>query len=177
MNSCCPFGLSLRTERIKKGIPLWRYAASIPYPQNNVQRIERGLTEPRIDLSVRLISALGTDMGPFMAALAFELGWSIPKETFESAKHIQWDMIQCDHYFGSLLRSVRTTYGISQNTLASYARYTARNLISVENGNQSPRVMTALRLVCSLECDVSGFFRKLQEWSALNIDAGMTSSG
>ena len=97
-----------------------------------------------------------------MEALALELGWLTPKTVRCPIKLIQWDVLQCDNFFGSVLRSVRTSYGISQSTLAGYAQYTARNLVSVENGNQNPLVMTALKLVCSLNCDVAGFFRKLQ---------------
>ena len=64
------FGTLLREHRKAKGLSLWKFSVAIPYRQANIQRIERGLVEPRVRLAMRLLTVLEVDVGAFMDEMA-----------------------------------------------------------------------------------------------------------
>ena len=162
------FGPMLREARKRCGMPIWRVAATAPHHQGNLQRIERGITEPRVGLALRLLMAIGVDTGSFMENLAIKAGWrqhpgeSHPPRADANAVVVRIADSKEDVIpFGPLLRRTRLVYGQSQKHLAEQAGYTVRNLINVENGRQEPGIMTALKLVCTTGCDVASFFNEL----------------
>lgn len=65
----------LRKERDNRGIALWKFAASVPFPASNIQRIEVGITEPRIGIAMKMLAALDVDGGAFMQTLAEAQDW------------------------------------------------------------------------------------------------------
>ena len=174
MDKKCTYGPLLREYRQKHGISLWNLAIRVPYRQGNLQRIERGITEPRVGLAMRLLMAIGVDTGNFMLNLAINAGLRIDagetrtrRTEGDGIENLLPEHRQNAAYFGYLLRKTRLIYGQSQKNLAEEAGYTVRNLINVENGRQEPGIMTALKLVCATGCDVAWFFNELTEYYAL----------
>ncbi len=157
------FGTLLREHRKAKGLSLWKFSVAIPYRQANIQRIERGLVEPRVRLAMRLLTVLGVDVGAFMEEMAV-------KEDLLPTKSTQSDDLvpvlntapeKGLEPLGKLLRETRKAYQKSQNAICKAAGYTTRNLIIVENGKQNPKISTVLKLVCAIGCDVAQFFNEL----------------
>ena len=172
MNTQILFGPALREARLALEIPLWKFATAIPHHQGNIQRIERGIREPRIDLAMRCLLALkklkGLEIGTFMSSLAIKAGLrSTHGETVEKKLHSGKLRLQAPNSdqnlppFAVLLRETRVAHALSQKALASAAGYSIRNLISVENGRQNPLVSTALSLASATGCDLACFFNEL----------------
>lgn len=168
----CPFGHVFREQRVIQGISLWNLALAIPYRQGNIQRIERGLHEPRLGLAMRMLSAIGVDAGLVLEELARAEGLLPGKEepageTGPKPFHARMSDSEKSgdtevHPFGGLLRECRLEHGKSQKLVAESAGYTLRNLINVEKGTQEPGVMLALRLVIASGGDPKIFFGSLQ---------------
>lgn len=164
------FGAFLREERRRRGILLWKFAASIPFPQSNIQRMERGNAEPRVGLAVRMVNALGVNVGEFMAAFMLEQGWGAsPVEQARahspgspqlalSAENMSTISGSPAAVFGFLLKQTRLANNLNQMKLAETSGYTVRSLISVEKGRQEPIITNALRLVWATGCDPVDFF-------------------
>lgn len=170
MKKCCPFGALLREERNKKDIPLWQLAAKIPFPASNMQRIETGITEPRLILAMKILGVLEVDAGNFMLILAEWQGWQkyeIPDGFIDKKFDLSWQNLATEDYpyhinrkalFGFYFRKLRKFLGLSQNTIAERAAYTNRSVILVEQGQQEPLVMRALQLIWVTGFDVKVFF-------------------
>lgn len=164
------FGPLIRLERLKRGMKLWKFAAAVPFPLSNIQRIESGNTEPRIGVAMNMLAALNVKAGPFMEALAKAQNWpfyglddsSLTSKLPELAEELLWERrntIQSPKTeFGLFFKKVRLASGLTQTILAERADYTSRSLIAVENGRQEPKVMRALRLVSALGMDTAIFF-------------------
>lgn len=165
----CPFGQFFRTMREQQGVSLWRLSVGLPYPQGNIQRIERGLHEPRIELALRLITALGLNAGGVLDDLARQEGWigeesGVQPYSVAHAKRGSPDEALADAcLLGPLLRERRLLYGKSQKCVAEYADYSVRNLINVEKGTQEPGVIIALKLVIATGDSPRTFFDLLQQ--------------
>lgn len=168
----CPFGSIFREQRKKQGISLWSLAIRIPYRPANIQRIERGLHEPRIGLAIRMLSALDVDAGHVFNELARREGLLLgnarqrPLMDWESVK---WELFrkkkldQARSPFGFFLRETRMLMGRTQKAVAEDAGYTLRNLANVEKGIQDPGVFLALRLALAAYGDPKPFFHHFQE--------------
>lgn len=164
------FGVMLRQERLKRGLKLWKFAAMVPFPLSNIQRIEAGDTEPRIDVAMRMLAALNVKAGHFMRALAAQQDWTAHERPDESIlkmmPELAADLLQekrleiqsSKTLFGLYLRKVRLACELTQAALAERANYTVRSLIAVENGRQEPMVIRALRLVSAMGMDAAVFF-------------------
>lgn len=177
MNPCAHFGIYLRNERKRRGVLLWKFAASIPFPQSNVQRMESGNAEPRIGLAVRMVHALGANVGEFMTAFMLEQRWgSSPVELSLEASsdalqppppnfagNMSGSSSSPAVIFGLLLKQARLANNLNQAQIAEAASYTVRSLISVEKGRQEPMITNALRLVWSTGCDPVNFFNVFSE--------------
>lgn len=170
MSRTTQFGVFLREERKRKGILLWKFAANIPFPQSNIQRIESGNAEPRVGLAVRMVNALGVNVGEFIAAFIREQGWgSSPVEQAQAHSSdcpplLALSINMSDSsgspavIFGFLLKQARLANNLNQTKIAEASGYTVRSLISVEKGRQEPRITNALRLVWATGCDPVDFF-------------------
>jgi len=167
MTRCIHFGAFLREERKRRGIPLWKFAASIPFPQSNIQRMERGNAEPRVGLAVRMVNGLGANAGEFMTAFILEQGWGaspfeLPPEyspdTLKMALLAENTSGSPAVIFGSLLKQARLANNLNQTKIAETSGYTVRSLISVEMGRQEPMLTNALRLVWATGCAPVNFF-------------------
>lgn len=160
----------LRKEREKRGIPLWKLAASVPFPASNLQRIETGITDPRIGIAMKMLTALDVDTGNFMQTLAEAQEWErcpIPDGFTAEMLAVAAEKISSEQdtvaiasktIFGAYFRLVRLACGLKQAQIAARANYTTRSLIAVENGKQEPMVMRALQLAWATGVGVSEFF-------------------
>lgn len=165
----------LRKEREEKGIPLWKFAASVPFPASNLQRIETGITEPRIGTAMKMLVTLDMDAGNFMQTLAEAQGWEkypvpdgfAPEILDSIAEKVRSEQdavaIAAKTIFGAYFRLVRLACGLKQAQIAARASYTTRSLIAVENGKQEPMVMRALELVWVMGVGVRQFFESFAE--------------
>lgn len=170
MTSGTQFGIYLREERRRRGILLWKFAASIPHPQSNIQRMERGKAEPRLGLAVRMVNALGVNVGEFMADLLQKQGWGAspyaqhleqPQDSFpmQAQPENQAEISNTPAViFGLLLKEARLARNLNQMKIAEAANYTMRSLISVEKGRQEPMIANALRLVWATGSEPVSFF-------------------
>ena len=175
MKNCSQFGIILRKEREKKGIPLWKLAASVPFPASNLQRIETGITEPRICTAMKILATLGGDAGSFMQTLAESQSWDIYQAPERFSAEILAVILEelcaegsvldvCPKgLFGIYFRRVRVILELSQSAIATRSDYTTRSLIAVESGNQEPKIMRALQLVWVTGVPVSSFFKLLAQ--------------
>ena len=163
-DSGCVFGIFFRQVREAKGVSLWQAALKMAYHIRNLQRIERGRTQPGVNLALRLLDATGIEPGTFMqefvAAHADALPASIsPKGrvtvTYEKPREGPKSL------FGPLLAQARLAGAISQTAMAKAAGYTLSNINAVEKGRQEPGIMTALALVMTTGVDVREFFTTL----------------
>ncbi|MBQ7608167.1 MAG: helix-turn-helix transcriptional regulator [Desulfovibrionaceae bacterium] len=146
------FGTLLKEHRKAKGLSLWKFSVAILYRQANIQRIERGLVEPRVRLAMRLLTVLGVDVGAFMEEMAVKKDLLPTKSTQRDALVPVLNTAREKGLEppGKLLRETRKAYQKSQNAICKAARYTTRNLIIVENGKQNPKISTVLKLVCAI---------------------------
>lgn len=160
----------LRKEREEKGIPLWKFAASIPFPVANIHKIEAGRTEPRIGIAMKMLATLDADVGSFMQTLAEAQDWQrypVPDGFSGEMLAVAAEKISSEQdtvaiasktIFGAYFRLVRLACGLKQAQIAARANYTTRSLIAVENGKQEPMVMRALQLAWATGVGVSEFF-------------------
>lgn len=163
----------LREERKRKNIPLWKLAASLPFPVSNLQRIEAGVTEPRIGLAMKTLVALNVDAGSFMQSLAELQSWqkydaqagiargkivTIAQNMLSEGDSVHPDS---NALFGLFFRRVRVACNLTQTIIAERANYTVRSLIYLEGGKQEPLVMRALELVGVMGVEISPFFESL----------------
>lgn len=174
MKHCSRFGQFIREERERKNIRLWKFAASVPFPQSNIQRIETGRVEPRVGLAVRMVHALGLNAGEFMKALIETQGWGASPNPAGVAHPSQTDnkLLIAENslailgspaeIFGWLIKAARLSQDLTQTKVAEYAGYTTRSLIAVEGGRQEPALTTALRFVWVTGVPVRSFFRQFE---------------
>lgn len=170
MENCCPFGIQLREERKRRNIPLWKFAATVPYPVSNVQRIETGVTEPRIGIAMKMLAALDVDVGAFMQTLAEAQDWqqydSPNGYAGDKLASIVENMMTEDGIlthdpkliYVLFFRRVRVSCKLTQAVIADRANYTVRSLIYLEGGKQEPMIMGALKLAWATGIGVKDFF-------------------
>ena len=174
MNShLCKFGLYLKAVRTAPSIdmPQWLLAAKCEIVATNLRKIELGQTQPGVMLAIRLLHAVGVDVGESLFRLAKQEqlisdGYpaKIPfKFTDENILAGQSDLCP----FGPLYKEVRLCTETSQKNAAEFAKYNLRNMLEVEAGRREPGVMTALSLVCATGCDISIFFDELSRRSGV----------
>lgn len=162
----CLFGASFRLEREKKGISFWDVVYRAAYYPANVKRIEDGKLQPGIQLAFRLLDAIGVEPGGFMAALACEHAALLPQSLSGMSKVVVEYVIPVlrkgqKSLFGPLLAQARLAGAVSQTAMAKAAKYSLRNINTVESGRQEPGIMTALALVMTTGVDVREFFNTL----------------
>lgn len=178
----------LREERLKRQFPLWKFAARVPYPVSNITKIEKGLTEPRIGIALKMLVALGVDAGKFMQALAESQDWG-EYETPEGIVGLQMGVTdgKCQseeppleggikESYGAFLRQARLCARLTQVEVAARAGYTTRSLIAVENDKQEPMVMRGLQLVWVTGTRPRSFFGYLASLLRLPSEGGVVSS-
>lgn len=168
MKNCPHFGQLIRLERERKNIPLWKLAATIPFPQSNVNRIELGQTEPRIGLAMRILYALGVQAGDFMQNLAIQIKLLPDKAMDGRRPEIPFFELENEilcrvaatpaAIFGALLKQARIANKKTQLQVAETAGYTTRSLILVEQGKQEPGLVSAMKLVVATDASVNNFF-------------------
>lgn len=165
----CIFGDFYRKERKKQGISLWKVVHELDTYLVNVQRIEKGLTQPSLTMAFRLLQVIQTSPGDFLYDLSIEHSQQLP----QSLAGQNCNDISCEKpilkngqksYFGPLFSGLRISAGLSQNAVANNSGYNLRNLNAVEKGLQEPRIITALSLVISAGGNVRGFFNQLYEF-------------
>lgn len=164
--SACLFGTSFRLEREKKGISFWDFVYRAAYYPANIKRIEDGKLQPGIQLAFRLLDAIGVEPGGFMAALACEHAALLPQSLSGMSRVVVEYAIPVlregqKSLFGPLLVQARLAGAVSQTAMAKAAKYSLRNMNTVENGRQEPGIMIALALVMSTGVDVREFFNTL----------------
>ena len=74
----CAFGpafLRVRSTRVTQ----WHVAATAGYHVTNLSKIEKGLYQPGIGLALRLLQALGVDVGEFFQGLWDEVAPPMPE--------------------------------------------------------------------------------------------------
>ena len=173
MNDFKIFGEFVRAKRVRRGLPLWKLAAAVPFPQSNVQRIEAGVTEPRIGLAMRMLIALDVDAGRAMRDIAARMeivsaalpeGEPLGVLLSEIVKTVIDDDAKTPAaLFGLLLRGVRLAMGRTQAQVAEAACYTTRSMILVEKGRQEPGLVSALRLAAGTGCGLNCYFDAYEE--------------
>lgn len=174
LNISCPFGPALVESRNSYGISQSRLSILAACNVTNLRKIEKGTMQPGVSMAVRLVAAIGTDVGDFFQKLAednlsiplpdvpgsggmpkekdsFIKGLLLPEERERESKSI----------FGLMFKEVRVHYGVTQKVAAESAGYNLRNLHSVESGSQEPGIMTALALVSATGANVESFFDRL----------------
>lgn len=166
--NCSLFGQLIRLERERKNIPLWKLAATIPFPQSNVNRIELGQTEPRIGLAMRILFALEVQAGDFMLNLAIQMKL-LPDKAVEGDRpelpflgleneNLCRDTVTPASIFGLMLKQARIANNKTQSQVAETAGYTTRSLILVEQGKQEPGLVSAMKLVVATGVELDNFF-------------------
>ena len=174
MHEKCPFGPLFATHRKRREISLWRLCLKLRYHQRNVQRIESGLQEPRLNPALRMLRAVGVEVGSFFSELAEKagLGSSGCNRQIVLQAACEFSELQsASRTFGLLLAEARRQNGYTQQNLADMTAFHLRNMTKIENGLQEPRVMTALRLVVATGCNVAHFFNELARMMPVSDDA------
>lgn len=164
MQEKCPFGPLFATHRKRREISLWQLCLRLHYHPRNVQRIENGQQEPRLGLALKMVAALGADMGAFFAELADSAGFGEKGKNTQIVLQNVFDFAEIQSIpraFGLLLVEARRQNGYTQQNLADMTAFHLRNMTKIENGLQEPRVMTALHLVAATGCNVAHFFSVL----------------
>lgn len=164
-------------ERERKNLPLWKFAAAIPFPQSNISRIEQGLTEPRIGLVMQMLNVLDLDTGAFMRNLTSQMELSAAESPAMDRPDLPFSELATEMsdgravspaaIFGILLKNARVACHKTQLQVAEAADYTTRSLISVEKGRQEPGLTSALRLVAATGIGVKCFFEEYGRLYAL----------
>lgn len=151
---------------------MWNLAIRIPYRQANIQRIERGLHEPRVSLAIRMLSALGVDAGCVLDTLARREGLlnvDVKRIPWIDWEKLKWNVFRTEQQgtvrspFGLFLRASRLASGKTQKAVAESAGYALRNLANVEKGIQDPGIFLALRLALAAYGDPKIFFHHFQD--------------
>lgn len=160
------FGAGLAALRLRRNISQWTLAVRIPYHIRNIQRIEKGLSQPGVSLALKLLQALDVRPGDFLSALAEEHAGELPSRV-STLPEVSVHYIKPapdtgrKSIFGLMLNQARVATGVSQTTMASAAAYSLRNINYVEKGRQEPGIMTALALVMALGVNTGVFFNEL----------------
>ena len=167
------FGPLLVERRKEAGLTQWALALKTSVNVTNLRKIEKGKTQPGVMLALKLVSAIGTDVGNFFEDLAVRKGFVVQSGGVRGCENQKQSVFMPDDLieavrgvrcpFGPCLKRVRVGLKVSQKRIAEYANYQLRNILVVENGAQEPGVQTALALVCGTGCDVGAFFRGLKD--------------
>lgn len=160
------FGNLFREWRLAADISLWGLALKMSYHIRNLQRIEKGVQQPGVNLALRLLDAIGAEPGMFMQKLAQGCLSCLPKSlSLMSPVMISYEMPQMREgqksLFGLFLVQARVAGAVSQTAMAKAADYNLRNINGVESGRQDPGIMTALALVMATGVNVEEFFSTL----------------
>ena len=163
------FGEEFKNLRVAKKLSQWDIALKIPYHIRNIQRIEKGLTQPGITLAFKLIHALDELPGDFLSRFVAKhkdiLPTSIsPLETI-NISYVSPPLHGIPKSpFGPFLLQARVASCISQTAMAKAAGYNLRNINAVEKGKQEPGIITALSLVLTTGVNIKTFFNSLYFW-------------
>lgn len=160
------FGKEFKLARQALKISQWKVVHKTGDYLANIQRIEKGLTQPGVPTAFRLLEALGLLPGDFLADLAAKYVDSLPVSISPLPQaEIFYDLPQFSEnpksLFGPFLQRARAAACISQTAMAKAASYNLRNINAVEKGLQTPGIMTALALVLSTGVNVREFFNRL----------------
>lgn len=160
------FGKEFKLARQALKISQWKVVHKTGDYLANIQRIEKGLTQPGVSTAFRLLEALGLLPGDFLANLAAKYRDSLPASISPLPQtEIFYELPQVSEMskslFGPFLRQARTAACISQTAMAKAASYNLRNINAVEKGTQTPGIMTAMALVLATGVDTREFFNRL----------------
>lgn len=162
----CPFGPFFRQERKAKNISQWHIVHKMSTYLANIQRIEAGIQQPGVHLALRLINVIGVKPGDFMQKFARECLPYLP-QSISPIDHVsilyEIPLLKEGQksLFGLFLVQARLAGTVSQTAMAKAAKYSLRNINTVESGRQEPGIMTALALVMTTGVDVREFFNTL----------------
>ena len=152
-----------REYRKRSGYSQWKLSILAEIHPRSIQKIEGGELQPGVMLAVRLVSAMGSNVGFFFADLAKEAGLIrqeiMPRVWQEVEEEETWRECKC--LFGPFFRQIRITHGITQQTISEATGYTLRNILNTEKGRQEPAVITALSMVATTGVDIGIFFNRL----------------
>lgn len=168
------FGIEFKNLRQEKNCSQWEIALKIPYHIRNIQRIEKGVTQPGIRLSFKLLQTLDILPGDFLTQLWVKYRDELPSSISPiSQVKISYALLSAPDLpkslFGPFLHQARMVACISQTAMAKAASYNLRNINAVEKGMQEPGIMTALGLVLTTGVDVREFFNRLFfYWQEIN---------
>ena len=156
------FGSRYLALRKNSGVTQWSVAQHLGYHVANLNKVERGLVEPRIVRAVQLVKLVVPDgVGDFFrewavacnlvdvpptGALVLDLG----QEPLEVPKGA------CP--FGLLFLRARLLGGVSQKRVCETAGYSIRNMSLVETGRREPNTTIAMKMVAATRLDVGEFF-------------------
>lgn len=165
----CFFGIFFQRERKMRGISLWKMALRMSYHIRNLQRIEKGESQPGITLAFRMLDSIGAEPGEFLWKLSLEPECKLPPSVsplMDVKVNFEIPVLKEGQktLFGPLLLQARMTALVSQTAMAKAACYTLSNLNAVEKGRQEPGIMTALALVMTTGADVRHFFDTLHRY-------------
>ena len=153
-----------REYRKRSGYSQWKLSIIAKIHPRSIQKIERGELQPGVMLVVRLVSAMGSNVGFFFADLAKEanlIRHEIMPRLWQEVEEEEEAWKECKCLFGPFFRQIRTANRITQQTICDATGYTLRNILNTEKGRQEPAVMTALSMVAVTGVDIGIFFNRL----------------
>lgn len=160
------FGLLLKEKRLQANISQWNFCRRLDYHIRNLQRIESGIQEPRLDSALNMVKVLDMRCGEFFGELAarsvfqFKTQGIVPSSLHNITSSDVSPSVAAQ--YGDLLRAVREYFHLSQVNLSEKAGYCLRSITKLENGVQTPRITSALKLVYATGCDIKWFFDTLE---------------
>ena len=154
---------------MNRGISLWQIVHKTGNYLANIQRIEKGLTQPGVSLAFKLLQTIEILPGDLLANLALTHQKELPVSISPLAEipiNYERPLLSQEQksLFGPMLLQARMAGMISQTAMAKACGYNLRNINAVEKGKQEPGIMTALSLVLVTGADVREFFNRLYYW-------------
>lgn len=158
------FGSRYLALRKKFCATQWSVSQRLGYHVANLNKVERGLVEPRIVRAVQLVRLVAPDgVGDFFGEWAVACGVLAPcaLPAGALAQHLAQEPLDeregiCP--FGPLLLRSRLLSGVSQKGICDTAGYSVRNMSLVETGRREPNATIALKMVAATRLDVGEFF-------------------
>ncbi len=169
----CAFGSAFYEMRAKSGITEAELCEKCKISTSHYFYILKGITQPSIEVAVRLVLAINIDTIAFFRDLAISENIFTPKNLNFTHNENKFDLfiekimanesITPKNLFGLLFKEIRTHYKVTQKQVAEKSGYAIRNIQKVENEEQNPSVMNALAMICAIaqetEMDIEIFFK------------------
>ena len=154
-----------REYRKRSGYSQWKLSIIAKIDPRSIQIIERGELQPGVMLIVRLVCAMGSNVGFFFADLAKEAGLIRREDRAPSMARSRREEEDVE----GVQVPIRTIFsGKSVSPIRSRNRQSVKrqairsdNILNTEKGRQEPAVMTALSMVATTGVDIGIFFNRL----------------